>query len=123
MDLNQSFMVGIYQFLYALPALAGQGVGIILSIVFRRRNPGKFRLTLISFSMSMANSLVSTFFSVWFLTSVDLDITTRGAVMQGANICSSIVRLVSLTLLFLALFNPKYNPAEAAVASSHLGEQ
>jgi len=94
--------------------------GLGLSIYFRKRNPRKFRLTLISFVILLVGTTLSAVISAW----VEINYVQAGipaqqtAVAYSAVTCVSALTNISVwVMIFVATFSKKLNPIDEVVST------
>ena len=112
---NQFITSFMFQLAPQLPGLILWIVGIAISLYSRQKNPKKFLLTTISFSIFFLIALANPIFSAWMTTQY----TKGGFSASQMNYGYQILGLVSTpfwlaawVILFVAIFNQKYNSVE-----------
>lgn len=114
----------IYQFGQQLPSLILFSIGIALSLYSRSKNPKKFLLTTISFSILLLISLANPIFSAWLITQYaekDISVTQYAFRNELFSLMYIPFWLTAWIILFFAIFNQKCNLSEAA--TNQLDEQ
>jgi hypothetical protein len=115
-----------------LPGFILNVVGISISIVSYRKNPKKFLLTTISFSIFFLNSLAGLIFYTWTTSKMfdkTLSATQASLNYQLSGCISTPIWLAAWVILFVVIFNKKYNSEEntheqnVVVTKSFDGEQ
>jgi len=106
---------------YSSGSLFVSVLGLALSLYYRQQNPGKFRLTLIFFSILLANTIA------WPLISTWLDITylqqgaslvQRAADYAIVNSISSIIYITSWIILWYSIFSRNFDLNNATPSHS-----
>jgi hypothetical protein len=112
---NQFLTIFFSQLGHYLPGLILDIVGISLSIFSHRKNPQKFLLTTISFSIFFLSSLASQFFYAWTTSQLfdhRLSVYQIGYSNQLFEFISTPIWLTAWVILLVVIFNQKNNSAD-----------
>jgi len=107
----------IFQLGSQLPSLVLYMAGIALSLYSRPKNPGKFLLTTISFLIFLLITLANSMLSVWIITQHAEGGFSNAQLSFGYQALGTVTELFRITawiILFVAIFNHKYNSTEAS---------
>jgi hypothetical protein len=90
------------------------GIGIVLSIMYRKTNSRKYTITLISFGLFLFLSLVSTVTYVWILQDISAgSMSQRMGYLDSMECFSTPFWIFAWVMLLIALFKPDSDLTEA----------
>lgn len=105
----------IYQFSPQIPALILWLIGIGLSLYYWRKNPSKYLLTTISFSIHFLVGCINPLFATWMTMQLTENAISASQMSFGYQLFWCLSMPISVTasiLLFIALFSPKHNTGD-----------